>query len=349
MKIVLGTSQHPPVNKDQDHAIFQASRLEESAIQVHALTKSYPRGVKALAGLSFCVQTGSVFALLGPNGAGKSTTVRILCTLMSPDGGSAFVCNHNVAHSPKEVRRLIGCVSQGHSSDPDATGYENLLLQGTLHGLRGANLRNAVDRMLEQFDLTCVAGRMVRTYSGGTERRLDIALSLVHGPKVLFLDEPTTGLDPEARYQLWEIVRTLRKNNEITILLTTHYLEEADRVADRVAFVNRGQIVASGTPAALKNSISGDGIEIEVNDHGEQNQVLSIISGLTAVQRVEVDDSALLADVMDIMGALGMILCELGRAGLPVRSVRPINPTLDDVYLCHASNHRDSRQGETIQ
>src|SRR6059058_1578959 len=221
------------------------------AIVVQDIRKRYGE-VQALDGVSFAVREGEVFALLGPNGAGKSTTVRSLVTLTRPDSGSASVAGHDVRREQTAVRRVIGYVPQDSGVDELGTGRENLMLQGRVQGMRGRDLRARTDELLQLVGITDAANRIVKTYSGGMRRRLDIALGLVHRPRVLFLDEPTTGLDPEARVAMWSEVQRLAEAEALTILLTTHYLEEADRLADRVAIVSRGQVVVEGEPEELK-------------------------------------------------------------------------------------------------
>jgi ABC-2 type transport system ATP-binding protein len=234
----------------------------QHAVEATGLTKSYPapRGagkksrVPALRGLSLTVSPGCVSALVGPNGAGKSTTVKILTTLARPDEGSAEVAGIDVLRHPEQARRVIGVVGQRSGADPSATGRENLVLQGHLYGLSARAARLRADELLERFALTDAAGRFARGYSGGMQRRLDVALGLVHRPRVLFLDEPTTGLDPEARSAMWTEITRLAEQEQLTVVLTTHYLEEADRLADTVAVVDSGRVVASGSPAALKEA-----------------------------------------------------------------------------------------------
>src|SRR5918996_1909238 len=229
-------------------------------IEAHDLVKTYPGGVRALDGLGFAVEAGTVFGLLGPNGAGKTTTVKILTTLSRPDAGRARVAGLDVLRQADQVRRLIGVVAQRSGVDREATGRENLALQGLVHGLRGRELRRRVDGLLDRFGLAEAADRVVGGYSGGMQRRLDIALGLVHHPQVLFLDEPTTGLDPEVRADLWEEIARLAADEGLTILLTTHYLEEADRLASRLAIVDHGRVVVEGTPDGLKRELRGDAV-----------------------------------------------------------------------------------------
>ena len=228
-----------------------------NAIEVAGLRKSYPGGVEAVRGLSFSVRSGEIFALLGPNGAGKSTTVRILATLSAPTSGSARVAGFDVVEQPQEVRRRIGYVAQASGVDLSATGRENLTLQGRLFRLPPPELRTRLNELLELFQLTGAADRPAATYSGGMRRRLDVAMGLIHRPQVLFLDEPTTGLDPESRAVMWKEVKRLADGG-LTLLLTTHYLEEADQLAQRLAIVDGGRIVTEGTPDELKERLRGD-------------------------------------------------------------------------------------------
>src|SRR3954463_15142426 len=221
---------------------------KDIAIEANALTKTYPPDVRALDGLSLAVPAGTIFGLLGPNGAGKSTTVRILTTLSRPDGGSARVAGLDVLAEPVRVRHAIGVVAQRHGLDPEATGRENLTLQGEFYAITGADLRGRVGDALERFGLADAADRPAKTYSGGTQRRLDLAMGLIHRPRVLFLDEPTTGLDPEERAAVGDELARLAANDHLTHLLTTHYLEEADRLAERVAIVAAGKVVVDGSP-----------------------------------------------------------------------------------------------------
>jgi ABC-2 type transport system ATP-binding protein len=223
-------------------------------IEAVGLEKTYPPETKALDGLTIRVPAGTIFGLLGPNGAGKSTTVKILTTLTHTDGGSARVGGFDVIEEPQKVRSVIGVVGQSSGVDQEATGRENLRLQGQLYGVRGRELDERVDELLERFGLADAADRITKGYSGGMKRRLGITMGLVHRPRVLFLDEPTTGLDPEVRASMWDEIRELARGERMTILLTTHYLEEADQLAQSLAIVDRGKVVAEGTPEELKRA-----------------------------------------------------------------------------------------------
>jgi ABC-2 type transport system ATP-binding protein len=242
-----------------------ASPAAAAAIEARGLVKSYPgpgkTRVRALDGLTLGVAKGTIFALVGPNGAGKTTTVKILTTLARPDEGTAAVDGIDVIADPAQARRVIGVVAQRSGADPAATGRENLILQAHLYGMPTRAARARADELLDRFQLTEAAGRFVRTYSGGMQRRLDVALGLVHQPRVLFLDEPTTGLDPESRAAMWDEITTLATADQVTVLLTTHYLDEADRLAGRVAIVDRGRVVAEGNPGQLKRDLGVDSLD----------------------------------------------------------------------------------------
>jgi ABC-2 type transport system ATP-binding protein len=302
------------------------------AIVVDGLLKRYGE-VQALDGVTFAVRVGEVFGLLGPNGAGKSTTVRVLVTLTQPDGGRATVAGCDVAGEAGAVRRMIGYVPQESGVDRRATGRENLLLQGRVHGMQGAALRNRVDELLEAVGILDAADRTVDGYSGGMRRRLDIALGLVHRPRVLFLDEPTTGLDPEARAALWEEVGRLSNQEGLTILLTTHYLEEADALADRLAIVSRGKVVADGTPDELKARLSGDAVHVELAN-GRVDDARGVLERASApVETTLADGRTLVSRVRGGAQALPGILSALSDADIAVASVSVHRPSLDDVYL----------------
>ncbi len=300
-------------------------------IAVEGLEKRYG-DVHALAGVSFSVHEGEVFGLLGPNGAGKSTTVRILCTLTRPDAGRAEVAGHDVLRSPGAVRRSIGYVPQESGVDRFATGRENLILQGRIQGIRGAQLRHRVDELLELVGIADAADRVVRGYSGGMRRRLDVALGLVHSPPVLFLDEPTTGLDPEARAAMWEELGTLASRETLTILLTTHYLEEADQLADRLAIVSRGKVVVEGTPEELKRKLRGEAVTVELVD-GVGRDPVAVARAIAGVHEATLEGRSLRTRVESGARAIPGILSALEAAGIAVESVTSHRPSLDDVYL----------------
>ena len=315
-----------------------------NAIQAGGLVKTYPGEVRALDGIDFSVEAGTVFGMLGPNGAGKSTTVKILTTLSRPDSGSASVAGFDVLRQPNEVRRAIGVVGQRSGVDREATGRENLRLQGQLYGMGGRELEGRVSDLLERFGLGEAQDRIVKTYSGGMQRRLDIALGLVHEPKVLFLDEPTTGLDPEVRAGMWEEITRLAQRG-LTIFLTTHYLEEADALTRRLVIVDRGKIVAQGTADELKGELKGDAIAVELSNQESNGRVRAALDRVIEVREVSVDGHTLRARSDDGARAVPVVLQALEASGVAVASVTVSRPSLDDVYLRYTG--RSFTQAET--
>jgi ABC-2 type transport system ATP-binding protein len=313
------------------------------AIEVEGLRKTYAGGVEAVRGVSFSVRTGEVFALLGPNGAGKSTTVRILTTLSAPTAGRARVAGFDVVSQPREVRRRIGYVAQASGVDVTATGRENLTLQGQLFRLAGAALRGRVEELLDLFELAAAADRPALTYSGGMRRRLDVAMGLIHRPEVLFLDEPTTGLDPESRAVMWKEVRRLAEGG-LTLLLTTHYLEEADQLAQRLAIVDGGRIVAAGTPDELKGRLRGDVVSVELAGRGRLAEAEAVLRAQEEVASVMQDGHRLYAQVGHGARAVPALLAALEKAGLDVAQVSLARPSLEDVYLT-ATGHAYRGEG----
>ncbi|MBV9417832.1 MAG: ATP-binding cassette domain-containing protein [Solirubrobacterales bacterium] len=318
------------------------------AIEAESLVKSYPKGVTALDGLSFGVAPGTVFALLGPNGAGKSTAVKILTTLARPDGGKALVNRFDVTENPDSVRRTIGVVAQSSGVDIQATGRENLRLQGQIHGIRGRAIEDRAQHLLERFGLADAADRVARGYSGGMQRRLDIAMALVHDPAVLFLDEPSTGLDLEVRAEMWSEIGKLARERRKTVLLTTHYLEEADQLAERVAIVDRGKVVAQGSPDELKRELRGDAIHVDLE--AEYNgTVTRALGDVPAIRDVTVDGRALRARADDGGRAVPLVLQALETHGVAVSSVRVSRPSLDDVYLKYTGRTFDAAEAEATR
>jgi ABC-2 type transport system ATP-binding protein len=305
------------------------------AIEAEDLFKTYPGDVRALDGLSFSVEEGTVFGLLGPNGAGKSTAVRIVTALARPDAGSARVAGHDVLADPAKVRNAIGVVGQRAGADREATARENLRLSARLHGMRGTEREARIDELLERFGLSEAADRIVRGFSGGMERRLDIALALVHRPRVLFLDEPTTGLDPEVRADMWHEIERLGREEGMTVLLTTHYLEEADRLAAQLAIVDRGKVVATGSPDELKRELSGDAVQVEL-DQAELNGARPVLERIPGIAEITVDGRTVRARAEDGARAVPAVLGALDTHGVAVASVTVARPSLDDVYLRYA-------------
>ena len=304
------------------------------------LVKTYPgaRGkprIRALDGLSLNVQAGSVFALLGPNGAGKSTAVKILATLSRPDSGQASVGGIDVVRDPNAVRHIIGLVSQKASSDPMATARENLVLAGRIHGMSRSSARARAADLLSRFALDDAAERLAKTFSGGMARKLDVAIGLMHRPQVLFLDEPTTGLDPQARTELWAEIARLSAHEQVAVLLTTHYLDEADQLAGRLAIVDHGRVVVDGTPEQLKAELNGDTVQVELATADaipEALQLLSRVAGLRDVTSVGV---GLRARASSGARAVPSVIGALEDAAIAVSSVTVARPSLDDVYLRH--------------
>ncbi|MBK6013101.1 ATP-binding cassette domain-containing protein [Streptomyces sp. MBT53] len=322
------------------------------AVEARRLIKTYPGDVTALNGMDITVEPGTVFGLLGPNGAGKSTTVKILTTLARPDSGTATVAGHDVLRHPDRVRRAIGVVAQNSGADPTATGRENLQLQGRLYGLKGAALARRVDELLDRFTLADAAKRPVKGYSGGMRRRLDVALGLVHRPEVLFLDEPTTGLDPEARTAMWDEIGRLAGEEGLTILLTTHYLEEADRLAERIAIVDRGRVVVEGTPDSLKGELRGDAVHLELREAvGDAGRTLlrSALVGLAGVHEVLVDGRRVSARADDGAAAMPVLLAAFERVGVGVAAATVARPSLDDVYLRYAGRRYSEADADSAE
>ena len=323
------------------------STSPDHAVVAAGLKKSYG-DVRAVAGVDLTIPTGTVFALLGPNGAGKSTTIKLLSTLARPDAGSARVGGFDVVVESLAVRQVIGVVAQASGVDPVATARENLMLQGRIHGIPVRMLRRRVAELLARFGLEEAADRPVHGYSGGMVRRLDLAMGLVHRPTVLFLDEPTTGLDPEVRATLWEDVERLRLEDSLTIVLTTHYLEEADRLAGRVAIADRGRVVAEGTPEELKRSLSGDTLQLEVPTASQLTAVQKALVGVDGLHAIALEDTHLSARAADGARVIPHVLSALDLAGIPVSTATVSRPSLDDVYLAHTGRHLTSTTDLTI-
>jgi ABC-2 type transport system ATP-binding protein len=271
--------------------------------------------------------------------------VRILCTLTRPDAGAAVVAGHDVLRAAGAVRRSIGYVPQESGVDTYGTGRENLTLQGRVQGLSGDRLRRRVDELLELVGIADAADRIVKGYSGGMKRRLDIALGLVHSPQVLFLDEPTTGLDPEARVAMWDELGALAQRETLTILLTTHYLEEADQLADRLAIVSRGKIVVEGTPEELKRKLRGDAVSVELAD-GAGRDPVAVVLALAGVHEATLEGRNLRTRVESGARAIPGILSALEGAGIAVESVTSHRPSLDDVYLHYTGREFSADEAE---
>jgi ABC-2 type transport system ATP-binding protein len=307
-------------------------------IEIKGLTKSFHtkhRGktsvVEAVRGVDMSVEKGEIFGFLGPNGAGKTTTLRILATLIEPDGGEAVIAGVDLRKDPGEVRRRIGYVAQGGSTWDESTAREELVLQARMYGVGKAEAATRAAAALDAFQLTEYADRRCKTYSGGQRRRVDIALGIIHEPQVVFLDEPTTGLDPQSRAHMWDEVRRLREDG-MTIFLTTHYLDEADALCDRIAIIDHGQIVAEGTPADLKREISGDVVVVGLNGHSPE--AAELLTGRSYVHKLEVrEEGGLRLYVDEGATAIPQIMRELDGSGIPMETIELHRPTLDDVFL----------------
>ncbi|ACY97259.1 MULTISPECIES: daunorubicin resistance protein DrrA family ABC transporter ATP-binding protein [Thermomonospora] len=299
------------------------------AIEAEGLEKRFGE-TRALAGVDLTARAGSVLGVLGPNGAGKTTTVRVLATLLRPDAGRARVCGHDVVTDPHRVRRLIGLTGQYAAVDEMLTGTENLIMIGRLLGLRRGAARRRAAELLERFALTEAADRAAKTYSGGMRRRLDLAASLVGHPQVLFLDEPTTGLDPRSRSGLWDIVRRLTDDG-VTVLLTTQYLEEADQLADDIAVIDHGRVIARGTPDELKTRIGGQVLEVRPLTEPDQVTVRRIVAELTGA-RPTVEGGLVRAPLAD-PAVMPVIVRRLDEAGVAVAELSLRKSSLDEVFL----------------
>jgi ABC-2 type transport system ATP-binding protein len=317
-----------------------------NAIEATGLVKTYGE-VRALDGLSFSVPEGGVFGLLGPNGAGKSTTVKILTTLSRADDGEARVAGHDVNSRADDVRRMIGVVAQKSGLDPEATGRENARLQGQIYGLHGRELDERIDALLTQFGLADAGDRLVRGYSGGMQRRLDIALALVHRPHVLFMDEPTTGLDPEVRADMWQEISRLARDEGLTVLLTTHYMEEADVLASRLVILDRGRIVAEGSPDELKGELRGDAVHIELGEALVNGRVQEALDKVPGIREATVDGRLLHARADNGARAVPAVLQALETNGIPVAAVTVARPSLEDVYLRYAGRTFSEAETQT--
>jgi ABC-2 type transport system ATP-binding protein len=304
--------------------------MNDTAISAAALGRTFG-DVSAVDGIDLAIHTGEIYGFLGPNGAGKSTTVRMLCTLLSPTSGTATVAGFDVATEPGEVRLRIGVALQEAALDPKQTGAELLRLQGLLYGLPKRVMKQRVAELFELIDLTEAMDRRIDTYSGGMKRRLDVAAALVHNPDILFLDEPTTGLDPASRARVWDEVRRLNSELGMTIFLTTQYLEEADSLAHRVGIIDHGKIVAEGTPTDLKRSVGADVIVARLG--GDAAGVADAVRAVDGVQEVEVHGNELVVTTNAGSATISPVAVALANCEVPVRDLTLRTPTLDDVFL----------------
>jgi ABC-2 type transport system ATP-binding protein len=315
----------------------------DTAILTESLVRDFD-GVRAVDGVDLRIPSGEIYGFLGPNGAGKSTTVHMLCTLLSPTGGRAQVAGFDVGTQPGQVRLRIGVALQEAALDPKQTGTELLRLQGRLYGLTRKEVAQRVDELAELIDLGDFLDRLVGTYSGGMKRRLDLAAALIHNPEIVFLDEPTTGLDPVSRVQVWSEVRRLNQQLGITIFLTTQYLEEADELAHRVGIIDNGRIVAEGTPTALKKAVGADVIIVRVD--GDPGSACSVLEQVRGVQSVEVHGSELVIATDAGSATISPVAVALAATEVVVRDLTLRTPTLDDVFLDLTGTHIERDDAE---
>jgi ABC-2 type transport system ATP-binding protein len=304
--------------------------VSEYAVETHKLRRSFD-SVIAVDGIDLQVESGEIYGFLGPNGAGKSTAVRMLTTLLMPSSGTAFVAGRDVIHDPVEVRLRIGAALQDAALDPKQTGLELLRLQGRLYGLSGRDTATRISELESLIEIGDAIKRQVGTYSGGMKRRLDLAASLMHNPEVLFLDEPTTGLDPISRARVWEEVRRINRELGVTIFLTTQYLEEADALADRIGIITHGKLATEGTPAELKRQIGSDVIVARVD--GDALAAKRAVENIDAIEAVDVYDEEVSIRVANGAAFISAVALALNAASIHVRELTLRTPTLDDVFL----------------
>jgi ABC-2 type transport system ATP-binding protein len=325
-----------------------------NVITAEGLIKVYRSGkkeIRALDGVDLAVEEGTVLGLLGPNGAGKTTAVRVLTTLLKPDGGNASVAGFDVVREPQKVRSVIGLSGQYAAVDENLTGRENLWMFGVLYQLDSAESRQRASDLLEQFELADAADRVVKTYSGGMRRRLDLASALIGRPSVLFMDEPTTGLDPRGRVGMWDVMRALVKRGT-TLLLTTQYLEEADELADTIVVLDRGKVIARGTSDELKREIGGERVDVVVRDAGSIVRVAEIMAALdTTKPRVSIDEHTRRLSIATSSGAdcLLTLVRQLAAEGIEIDDIGLHRPSLDDVFLMltgHAAEAESDQAGQ---
>jgi ABC-2 type transport system ATP-binding protein len=316
------------------------------AIEANGLVKSFGE-TRAVDGVDLTVRTGSVYGVLGPNGAGKTTTIRMLATLLSPDAGSGRVLGHDIVKEADTVRGLISLTGQMASVDEDLTGRENLILLGRLLGLKRDAAKTRANELLEAFGLAEASGRLVKNYSGGMRRRLDIAASIVVTPEVMFLDEPTTGLDPRSRNQVWDIIRAL-SHGGTTILLCTQYLDEADQLAEGIAVIDHGKVIAEGTPSQLKASVGSGRLHVRLLDPEQRPEAERLLAAELGVAHVEPDPAALTAPCADADRAAEAV-AELSRRGVRIADFSLGQPSLDEVFLALTGHTAEESEEADLQ
>jgi ABC-2 type transport system ATP-binding protein len=310
----------------------------ENSVEAHGLVRDFKKGPRAVDGIDLRVEPGEIYGFLGPNGAGKSTTVHMLTTLLPPSAGTAKVAGYDVVNDGPKVRKAIGAALQEAALDPFLTGREHLRLQTAMHGITGDERQRRSDELLARVGLTEAADRKVKGYSGGMKRRLDLALALVHRPRILFLDEPTTGLDIQSRTALWAEVGHLAKDEGVTVFLTTQYLEEADVLADRVGIIDHGKIVAEGTPEQLKAEIACSTVEAVPADSGQRGGVASVLEQF-GEQTTGFGPGSVAVQLASADGNLAEIVRALDSAGITLSHLQIHEPTLDDVFLAKTGRH----------
>jgi ABC-2 type transport system ATP-binding protein len=328
---------------------YAVNAQSQLAIEASGLVKHFGE-TKAVDGVDLAVRRGAVYGVLGPNGAGKTTTIRMLTTLLRPDGGEARVLGHDIVEAADAVRGVVSLTGQLASVDEDLTGRENLILIGRLLGLKHAEAKVRADELLEAFGIAEAAGRLVKNYSGGMRRRLDISASIVVTPEVMFLDEPTTGLDPRSRNQVWDIIRALAGGGT-TILLCTQYLDEADQLAEGIAVIDRGKVIAEGTPAQLKASVGGGALHVRLLDPEQRPEAAQRIERELGEVHLEPDPARLSVSCADTeRGA--EVVAELSRSGIAIADFSLGQPSLDEVFLAltgHPAEEEEAEEPEAIQ